>query len=95
MLFLLRELHANTNSEKAKEACRLFPAHSNRRMYWRHQIGVGSLTGYIGEAPDEPPFSLAFIMVKESFAGPTLLFYLASDANKNKRQDHLKKSNMV
>jgi hypothetical protein len=39
---------------------------------------------------DEPPFSLAFVMVKESFAGPAILFYLASDANKNKRQDHLK-----
>jgi hypothetical protein len=38
---------------------------------------------------DEPPFSLAFIMVKESFAGPAILIYLASDANKNKRQDHL------
>jgi hypothetical protein len=38
---------------------------------------------------DEPPFSLAFVMVKESFAGPAILFYLASDANKNKRQDHL------
>ena len=91
MLFLLRELHANTNSEKAKEACRLFPAHSNRRMYWRHWIGVGSLTSYIEEAMDEPPFSLALVMVKESFAGPAILFYLASDANKNKRQDHLKR----
>jgi hypothetical protein len=40
---------------------------------------------------DEPPFSLAFVMVKESFADPAILFYLlASDANKNKRQDHLK-----
>ncbi len=38
---------------------------------------------------DEPPFSLDFVMVKESFAGPAILFYLASDANKNKRQDHL------
>ncbi len=82
MLFLLQELHANTNSEKAKEACRLFPAHSNQGMYWRHWIGVGSLTGYIGEAMDEPPFSLAFVMVKESFAVPAILFYLASDANK-------------
>ncbi len=60
--FLLRELHANTNSEKANEACRLFPVHSNRRMYWQHRIGLGSLTGYIGEAMDEPPFSLAFVM---------------------------------
>jgi hypothetical protein len=40
---------------------------------------------------DKPPFSLAFVMVKESFAVPARLFYLASDANKNKRQDHLKK----
>jgi hypothetical protein len=39
---------------------------------------------------EEPPFSLAFVMVKESFAGPAILFYLASDANKNKGQDHLK-----
>jgi hypothetical protein len=39
---------------------------------------------------DEPPFSLAFVMVKERFVGPAILFYLASDANKNKRQDHLK-----
>ncbi len=39
---------------------------------------------------DEPPFSLAFVMVKESFVVPTILFYLASDANKNKRLDHLK-----
>jgi hypothetical protein len=39
---------------------------------------------------DELPFfSLAFVMVKESFAVPAILFYLASDANKNKRQDHL------
>ncbi len=35
MLLLLRELHANMNSEKAKkEACRLFPAHSNQLIYW-------------------------------------------------------------
>jgi hypothetical protein len=38
---------------------------------------------------DEPPFSLAFVMVKESFVIPARLFYLASDANKNKRPDHL------
>jgi hypothetical protein len=38
---------------------------------------------------DEPPFSLAFVMVKESFIVPAILFYLASDANKNKRPDHL------
>ena len=47
LLFLLWELHTNENSEKTKEACHLFPAHSNRRMYWQHWIGVGSLTGYI------------------------------------------------
>ena len=39
---------------------------------------------------DELPFSLAFVMVKESFVVPARLFYLASDANKNKRLDHLK-----
>ncbi len=39
---------------------------------------------------DKPPFSLAFVMVTESFAVPAILFYLASEANKNKRQDHLK-----
>jgi hypothetical protein len=43
---------------------------------------------------DEPPFSLAFVMVKESFVVPAILFYLASDANKNKRPDHLKLFNM-
>ncbi len=41
---------------------------------------------------DEPPFSLAFVMVKESFVVPAGLFYLASVANKNKRPDHLKHS---
>ncbi len=87
MLFLLQELHANTNSEKAKEACRLFPAHSNQQMYWQHWIlGIGSLTGYIGEAMDELPFGLAFVMVKD----PAILFYLASEANKNKHQDRPK-----
>ncbi len=54
-------------------------------------MGVGSLTGYILEAIDEPPFSLAFVMVKESFVVPTILFYLASDATKNKRPDRLNK----
>jgi hypothetical protein len=42
---------------------------------------------------DEPPFSLAFVMVKESFVVPAILFYLpnlASDASKNKRPDHLR-----
>jgi hypothetical protein len=80
MLFLLQELHANANSEKAKEACHVFSAHSNQQMYC--QIGVGSLTGYIREAMDEPPFSLAFVMVKERFAVPAILFYLASNATK-------------
>ncbi len=42
---------------------------------------------------DEPPFSLAFVMVKESFVVPAILFYLASNANKNKHQDHLKSTN--
>ena len=41
---------------------------------------------------DKPPFSLAFVMVKESFAVPAIQFYLASDANKNKRPDHLKEA---
>jgi hypothetical protein len=27
---------------------------------------------------DKPPFSLAFVMVKESFAVPAILFYLAA-----------------
>jgi hypothetical protein len=44
---------------------------------------------------DELPFSLAFVMVKESFAGPTIFFYLASDANKYKRQDHLNTLGMM
>jgi hypothetical protein len=38
---------------------------------------------------DKPSFSLAFVMVKESFAVPAILFYLASNANKNQCQDHL------
>jgi hypothetical protein len=41
---------------------------------------------------DKPPFSLAFVMVKESFAVPATLFYLANEANKNKHPDHLKPS---
>ncbi len=44
---------------------------------------------------DKPPFSLAFVMVKESFAGPAILFYLASDANKNKQEDDLNRSNVL
>jgi hypothetical protein len=39
---------------------------------------------------DKPPFSFAFVMEKESFVVPAILFYLASGANKNKRQGHLK-----
>ncbi len=44
---------------------------------------------------DEPPFSLAFVMVKESFVVPARIFYLASDANKNKRPDHLNATSAV
>ncbi len=82
MLFLLQELYANANSEKAKEACRVFPACPSQRMYWWHRIGLGSLSGYIGEAMDEMLSCLAFIMVKESFVIPAILFNLASHANK-------------
>ena len=38
-------------------------------------IAVGSLAGYIGEAMGKPPFSLAFVMVKESVAVPAIFFY--------------------
>ncbi len=91
MLLLIREGYANTISEKAKGACDPFPAHSNRRMHWRHCIGIGFLARYAGEAMDEPPFSLAFVMVKvkESFVIPTKFFYLESAANKNKWGDDL------
>jgi hypothetical protein len=51
-------------------------------MHWGHCIGVGSLAGYIGEAMDGPPCSLAFVMVKESFIVPAIFFYLESAANK-------------
>ena len=49
-----------------------------------------SLAGYIGEAIDKPPFSLAFVMVKESVVVPAVFFYLESTANINinKRGDH-------
>ena len=67
-------------SEMAKEACHLFPAHSSRWMHWQHRIGTGSLVGYIREAMEEPPFSFAFVMVKESFVIPAILFYLESVA---------------
>ncbi len=36
---------------------------------------------------DGPPICRAFIMVGKSFDIPAILFYLASDANKNKRED--------
>jgi hypothetical protein len=45
-------------------------------------VGVGSLAGYIGEAMDGPPFSLAFVMVKESFVVPAIFFYGYSVAPK-------------
>ncbi len=48
----------------------------------RHRIGVGFLAGYIGEAMDKPPFSLAFVMVTESFVVLAIFFYLESAANK-------------
>ena len=53
-----------------------------RKVTHQHRIGVGSLAGYIGEAMDEPPFSLVFIMAKESFVVPTIFFYVESAANK-------------
>ena len=43
---------------------------------------MGSLAGYIWEAMDGPPFSLAYVMVKESFLVPAIFFYLESAANK-------------
>ncbi len=44
--------------------------------------GVSSLAGYIGEAMDGLPFSLAFVMVKERFVVPAIFFYLESAVNK-------------
>ncbi len=82
MLFLLWKHYAYGHSEKAKEACHLFPAQSHWQMRWQHCIDIGSLAVYIGVAVDEPLFSLAFITVKESFVILTILFYLASNANK-------------
>jgi hypothetical protein len=91
MLFLLQELYANVISEKAKGACDRFQAHFNQPMHRQHCIGIGSLArGYIGEAVDGPPVCHAFIMVEKSFDIPAILFYLASNANNNKQQDHLK-----
>ncbi len=37
-----------------------------------------------------PPICHAFIIVGKSFDIPAILVYLASDANKNKREDDLK-----
>jgi hypothetical protein len=39
---------------------------------------------------DEPPFSLAFVMVKESFAVPAILFYLAATLTKTSIRTTLK-----
>jgi hypothetical protein len=78
MLFLYWEPYSNMISEKVMGACRIFPAHSNQQMHRGHCIGVGSLTGYIEEAMDGPPFIPAFVMVKESFVVPAIFFYLES-----------------
>jgi hypothetical protein len=58
-------------------------------MHRQHCIGVGSLAKYIGEAMDVLPICHAFIMVEKTFDIPSILFYLASDANKNKQEDDL------
>ena len=48
MLFLLRELYANTISEKVKGACDMLPAHFNQPMHRQHCKGINSLAaGYI------------------------------------------------
>jgi hypothetical protein len=90
MLFLLQELYVNGISEKAKGACDQFPVHFNQPMHRQHHIGIGSLARYIGEAMDGPPICHAFIMVEKIFDIPAILFYLASDASKNKQEDNLK-----
>jgi hypothetical protein len=59
-------------------------------MHRQHCIGVGSLARYIGESMDGPPICHAFIMVEKSFDIPAILFYLASEADKNKQEDDLK-----
>ena len=92
MLFLFWDLYSNAISEKTKTkgACCLFPAHSNQQMSWWYHIGISSLAGYIMEAMNQPLFGLAFIMVKESFVIPTIFFYLASAAIKDRvGGDHL------
>ncbi len=48
-----------------------------------------------GEAMGGPPSSHAFIMVGTSFANSAILFYLASNANKNKWEDNLNNSTIV
>ena len=73
MLFLLRELQTRILKRQRR------PVAYFRRILIdecndKNRIGVGSVTGYIGEAMDEPPFSLAYVMVKESFAVPAVLF---------------------
>ena len=47
------------------------------------------LPGTFGEAMGGPQICHAFTMMEKSFGIPTILFYLASDANKNKRGDDL------
>ena len=42
-----------------------------------------------------PPICHAFIMVGTSFANSAILFYLASNANKNKWEDNLNNSTIV
>jgi hypothetical protein len=41
---------------------------------------------------DEPPLSLAFVMVKESFAVPAILFYLAAMLTKSSIRTTLRKT---
>ncbi len=59
-------------------------------MHCRYRICIGSLAGYIGETMGGPPICHAFIIVGKSFDIPAILVYLASNANKNKREDDLK-----
>jgi hypothetical protein len=61
-------------------------------MHRQHCVGIGSLARYIGEAMDGPPIGHAFIMVEKSFDICAILFDIASDANKSKREDNLKKT---
>ncbi len=56
-------------------------------MHRQHRKGVNSLAGYIGKAMDGPPIHHAFIMAGKCFDIPAILFYLACDANKRKRED--------